>query len=171
MVHLLEVARDLLVFMRIDMEESARVAPTLRLYRRLREQGFDNVGAVLQAYLYRAGADLDSLLPLRPNLGLVKGAYLESRDVAYPAKVDVGRSYVQLVEAALSGGGHTAIATHDERMKEHAIGFIQHHGIGRDWFEFQMLYGVRPQLQRTLLADGYTVLVATSYGPTGIPSS
>lgn len=164
MAHLLEVARGLGLFMRMDMEESARVEPTLRMYRRLREGGFTNVGAVLQSYLYRTAADLDSLLPLAPNLRLVKGAYLESAEVAYPSKVDVDRNYVRIMEAALLGDGYTAIATHDERMIEHAIGFIQRHRIGRDRFEFQMLYGVRPQLQRSLLARGFTVLVATSYG-------
>ncbi|MHB1639364.1 MAG: proline dehydrogenase family protein [Candidatus Dormibacteria bacterium] len=164
LAHLLEVARGLGMFMRMDMEESTRVDPTLRMYRRLRERGFDNVGAVLQSYLYRAVADLDSLAELRPNLRLVKGAYLESREVAYPNKDDVDRNYVRIMEAALSGGGYTAIATHDERMIDHAIGFVERHRIGRDRFEFQMLYGVRPQLQRSLVARGYTVLVATSYG-------
>ncbi len=164
MAHLLEVARGLGMFMRIDMEESTRVDPTLRIYRRLREDGFDNVGVVLQSYLYRAVADLNSLLPLRPNLRLVKGAYLESREVAYPSKVDVDSNYVRLMEAALSGDGYTAIATHDRRMIERAIGFVERNRIGLDRFEFQMLYGVRPQLQRELLAGGYTVLVATSYG-------
>jgi proline dehydrogenase len=164
LAHLLEVARGLGMFMRMDMEESARVAPTLRLYRDLRARGFDNVGCVLQSYLYRTAADLDSLLELRPNLRLVKGAYLESREVAYSSKVDVDRNYVRIMETALLGGGYTAIATHDERMIEHAIGFVQRHQIGRDRFEFQMLYGVRPQLQRSLVAQGYTVLVATSYG-------
>ncbi len=162
--HLLEVARELGMFMRMDMEESARVEPTLRLYRELRGRGFDNVGCVLQSYLYRTVADLDSLLELKPNLRLVKGAYLESREVAYPDKVDVDRNYVRIMETALLGGGYTAIATHDERMIEHAIGFVQRHRVGLDRFEFQMLYGVRPQLQRSLVARGYTVLVATSYG-------
>ncbi len=162
--HLLDVARGLGMFMRMDMEESARVEPTLRLYRALRARGFENVGCVLQAYLYRTVADLDSLLELRPNLRVVKGAYLESREVAYPNKADVDRNYVRIMETALMGAGYTAIATHDERMIEHAIGFVERHQIGLDRFEFQMLYGVRPQLQRSLLAQGYTVLVATSYG-------
>ena len=162
--HLLDVARGLGMFMRMDMEESARVEPTLRLYRALRARGFDNVGCVLQAYLYRTVADLDSLLELRPNLRVVKGAYLESREVAYPNKADVDRNYVRIMETALMGAGYTAIATHDECMIEHAIGFVERHQIGLDRFEFQMLYGVRPQLQRSLLAQGYTVLVATSYG-------
>jgi len=169
MAQLLDVARGLGLTMRIDMEESSHVEATLRIYRRLRERGYENVGMVLQSYLYRTASDLDSLLPLSPNLRLVKGAYLESREVAFPNKSDVDRSYVRLMEAALLGAGYTAIATHDEQMIEHAIDFVAGRGIGKDRFEFQMLYGVRPQLQRSLLARGYTVLVATSYGPHWYP--
>ena len=105
-------------FIRIDMEYSALVDPTLRLYRRLREAGHANVGTVLQSYLYRTPDDLESLLPLEPNLRLVKGAYLEPESVAYPSKADVDAAYLRLVERSLTGGGYTAIATHDERMIE-----------------------------------------------------
>jgi proline dehydrogenase len=156
-------------FVRIDMEQSAFVASTLRLYRRLRADGFDNVGTVLQAYLYRTPEDLDDLLPLAPNLRLVKGAYLEPDSVAYPRKADVDAMYARLLEQMLSGGGHTAIATHDESLIDHAISYADTHGIGRDRFEFQMLYGVRPQLQLDLAARGYKVLVATPYGPEWYP--
>jgi proline dehydrogenase len=156
-------------FIRIDMEQSAFVDATLRIYRRLREEGLDNVGTVLQAYLYRSEADLVALLPLRPNLRLVKGAYLEPADVAYPDKADVDAAYVRLLEAMLAGGGYTAVATHDERLIEHAIRFAEAHGIARDRFQFQMLYGVRPRLQQGLAARGYDVLVATPYGPEWYP--
>ncbi|HEY2073462.1 MAG TPA: proline dehydrogenase family protein [Gaiellaceae bacterium] len=156
-------------FIRIDMEQSAFVDPTLRIYRRLREDGFDNVGTVLQAYLYRSADNLAGLLPLKPNLRLVKGAYLEPAEIAYPHKADVDAAYVRLLEASLSGEGYTAVATHDERLIEHAIRFAGEHGIGRERFEFQMLYGVRPKLQRDLAARGYTVLVATPYGPEWYP--
>jgi proline dehydrogenase len=156
-------------FIRIDMEYSALVEPTLRIYRRLREAGHENVGTVLQSYLYRTPADLESLLPLAPNLRLVKGAYLEPESVAYPRKADVDAAYLRLVERSLTSGGHTAIATHDERMIEPALAFAEREGIGRDRFELQMLYGVRPQLQLDLLARGYKVLVATPYGPEWFP--
>jgi proline dehydrogenase len=156
-------------FIRIDMEQSAFVDPTLRIYRRLRDDGFDNVGTVLQAYLYRTPEDLGALLPLDPNLRLVKGAYLEPPEVAYPSKSDVDAAYVRLMETSLSGGGYTAIATHDERLIEHAIRFTAEHGIPRDRFEFQMLYGVRPRLQQDLAARGFRVLVATPYGPEWYP--
>ena len=156
-------------FIRIDMEQSAYVDATLRIYRRLREDGFDNVGTVLQAYLYRTEDDLASVLPLQPNLRLVKGAYLEPRDVAYPQKADVDAAYIRLLETMLQGDGYTAVATHDERMIEHAIRFADERGIARERFEFQMLYGVRPQLQADLVARGYKVLVATPYGPEWYP--
>jgi len=156
-------------FIRIDMEQSAFVDATLRIYRRLRADGVDNVGTVLQSYLYRSEEDLDGLLPLRPNLRLVKGAYLEPPELAYPRKEDVDAAYVRMLEASLSGEGYTAVATHDERIVEHAIRFAGERGIGRDRFEFQMLYGVRPQFQRELAARGYKMLVATPYGPEWYP--
>jgi proline dehydrogenase len=156
-------------FIRIDMEQSEFVDATLRIYRRLREDGFDNVGTVLQAYLYRTPDDLESLLPLSPNLRLVKGAYLEPAGLAYPHKADVDAAYERLLERMLDGAGHTAIATHDERLIEHAIGYGSAHDIPSERFEFQMLYGVRPQLQLALARRGYKVLVATPYGPEWYP--
>ncbi|HZT53388.1 MAG TPA: proline dehydrogenase family protein, partial [Gaiellaceae bacterium] len=146
------------------MEESARVDATLRLYRRLREAGFENVGAVLQAYLYRSEADLAALLPLAPNLRIVKGAYLEPPDVAYPVKRDVDAAYRRLVEASLAGEGFTAIATHDEALIEHALAVARERGVPRERYQFQMLYGVRPRLQLELVRRGYEVLVATPFG-------
>jgi proline dehydrogenase len=166
---LVEHAQSLGSFIRIDMEQSAFVDPTLRIYRRLREAGLDRVGCVLQSYLYRSERDLEELLPLQPNLRLVKGAYLEPPAVAYPRKQDVDAAYVRLLEASLAGDGYTAIATHDERMIERAIRFADEHGIARDRFEFQMLYGVRPALQASLAGRGYKVLVATPYGPEWYP--
>jgi proline dehydrogenase len=156
-------------FLRIDMEESRWVDATLRIYRRLRETGHDNVGTVLQSYLYRSEDDLASLLHLRPNLRLVKGAYLEPPEVAYPRKDDVDAAYVRLLERSLREGGFTAVATHDERLISHTIAFSEREGIGRDRFQFQMLYGVRPGLQRALAARGYDVLVATPFGPEWYP--
>jgi proline dehydrogenase len=152
-------------FVRIDMEESAHVDATLRIFRRLREEGHANVGAVLQSYLYRSEDDLAGLLPLAPNLRIVKGAYLEPAEVAYPAKRDVDAAYARMMERSLAGEGFTAVATHDESLIEDAISFAQEHGIPRDRFQFQMLYGVRPRLQLDLVGRGYDVLVATPYGP------
>ncbi len=164
-----EKAAELSNFVRIDMEYSAVVDQTLAVYRRLRESGLDNVGTVLQSYLYRAEDDLESLLPLEPNLRFVKGAYLESPEVAYPEKSDVDAAYVRLIERSLRGPGYTAIATHDERLIDRAIAFAEEESIARDRFEFQMLYGVRPKLQLELAERGFKVLVATPFGPQWFP--
>jgi proline dehydrogenase len=157
------------MFVRIDMEESPFVEPTLRTYERLREAGHGNVGVVLQSYLYRAPSDLERLLPRAPNVRIVKGAYLEPASIAHPEKRDVDRAYVRLVERGLRGGAYVAVATHDERIIGHVQRFAEREGLERDRFEFQMLYGVRPALQRRLVAQGYKVLVATPFGPEWYP--
>jgi len=162
-------ARELDNFIRIDMEQSSLVDVTLRTYRRLREAGHENVGTVLQSYLYRVEDDLASLLPLHPNLRFVKGAYLEPPEIAYPDKQDVDASYLRLVKTSLQGEGYTAVATQDESIIDAVIAFTEREGIGRDRFEFQMLYGVRPGLQLDLVRRGYKVLVATPYGPEWYP--
>jgi proline dehydrogenase len=166
---LVEHARGHGQLLRIDMEQSTFVDATLRVYRGLREAGLDNVGTVLQAYLHRTPRDLEALLPLRPNLRLVKGAYLEPPDVALPQKADVDRAYERLLETMLTGGGYTAVATHDERLIDRALRLAEQHGVGRDRFELQMLYGVRGQLQLDLARRGLKVLVATPYGPEWYP--
>jgi proline dehydrogenase len=162
-------AAELGNFIRIDMEESQWVDPTLRIYRRLREAGHDNVGTVLQAYLYRTERDLESLLDLEPRLRLVKGAYLEPPDVAYPDRADVDRAYARLLERMLERCAHTAVATHDERLINLALRLAERDRIPGERFQLQMLYGVRPQLQLDLARRGHSVLVATPYGPEWYP--
>jgi proline dehydrogenase len=162
-------AEQLGTFVRIDMEQSTFVDATLRIYRRLRESGLEQVGVVLQAYLRRSEPDLQELLALRPNLRIVKGAYLEPPEVAYSRKPDVDAAFARLVESSLAGPGYTAIATHDERLIEHSIAAATRLGVDRGRFEFQMLYGVRPALQRELARRGFKVLVATPYGPEWYP--
>jgi proline dehydrogenase len=165
LAELVEHAAQIGNFVRIDMEESRHVDATLRIYRTLRESGHENIGAVLQAYLYRTEEDLAALLPLVPNLRLVKGAYLEPSEIAYPRKADVDAAYVRLLETSFGAGGFTAVATHDETLIEHAISFTREHDIPKERFQFQMLYGVRSRLQLDLVRRGYDVLVATPYGP------
>ena len=162
-------AANLGTFIRIDMEQSDYLDSTLRIYERLRAAGHDNVGTVLQTYLYRSPDDLQRLLPLRPNLRIVKGAYLERPEIAYPEKKDVDRAYVEIVEQGLRGGAYIAVATHDEAIIRRVQALAEREGIGRDRFEFQMLYGVRPALQRATAAQGYKVLVATPFGPDWYP--
>ena len=166
---LVERAGELDTFLRIDMEQSEYVDATLRLYERLRDAGHDAVGTVLQSYLYRTMDDLERLLPRTPNLRIVKGAYLEPASIAYPDKADVDRAYVELVERGLQEGAYIAVATHDEAIIRRVQAFTAREGIARDRFEFQMLYGVRPGLQRSIAAEGYKVLVASPFGPDWYP--
>jgi proline dehydrogenase len=151
------------------MEESRWVDATMRIYRRLREAGHENVGTVLQSYLYRTEADLESLLDLEPRLRLVKGAYLEPESVAYPAKADVDRAYERLLEQMIGRCSHVAVATHDERLIEHALRVAAERGVSTEGLQLQMLYGVRTQLQLELVARGHSVLIATPYGPDWYP--
>ena len=163
------VAERLGSFVRIDMEQSSvrrRDAPDLppaaRGGSRPRRHGAPVVSLP-------HGEDLESLLPLAPNLRFVKGAYLEPPEIAYTDKADVDAAYFRLVETALRSGAYAAIATHDEALIERCLSFAEHEGIGRDRFELQMLFGVRPALQLDLVRRGYRVLTATPYGPEWYP--
>jgi proline dehydrogenase len=162
-------AATLGTFIRIDMEQSDYVEVTLRIYERLRDAGYESVGTVLQSYLYRTADDLERLLPRHPNLRIVKGAYLEPEAIAFPEKSDVDRAYLELVKRGLRGGAYIAVATHDESLIRKVQAFAARESISRDRFEFQMLYGVRPGLQRSIAAEGYKVLVATPFGPDWYP--
>lgn len=152
-------------FLRLDMEESARVDGTLRLFRRLRADGHENLGTVLQSALYRSEDDLRALSKLRPNLRLVKGAYLEPPSVAHSKKADVDRAYLRLAERMLGEIPFTAFATHDKRIIDWVSERAERLKLGSEHYEFQMLYGVRTDLQHDLVRGGRRVLVATPYGP------
>ena len=155
--------------MRMDMEQSRYVDPTLATYRRLREH-YDNVGYVLQSYLRRAMGDLESTFALAPNVRLVKGAYLEPPEVAFPDKRDVDESYLALARAALSHDGYTAIATHDPAIIAAVERFVEERNLPkRGRFEFQMLYGVSTPAARALLGRGYRVRLAVPFGTHWFP--
>ncbi len=150
--------------MRMDMEQSSYVDATLRMYRRLREQ-FDNVGFVLQSYLRRSEDDLRAMLPVAPNVRLVKGAYLEPPSIAYPQKRDVDAAYLRLADMALSNAGYTAIATHDPHIIDYVKSRAAQLGLpNRGRFEFQMLYGISTPLGEQLLREGYRVRLAVPFG-------
>lgn len=154
---------------RTDMEQSRYVDRTLEIFRRLRER-HDNVGFVLQSYLYRSAGDLAATLPLAPNVRIVKGAYLEPPDIAYPHKRDVDANYVRLLEAALAHDGYTAVATHDPALIAHAAEFAAARGLPKQGrFEFQMLYGIATGLARTLLERGYRVRLSIPFGDYWFP--
>lgn len=166
---ILDRANELGNFIRLDMEDSTRVDATLDVYRHFRNQGYDNIGAVLQANLRRSEADLHELMDIHANVRLVKGAYLEPASVAFTDKEHVDENFKVLIEKSLRGGTYTAIATHDSKMIEFAKHIAEEHNVPRTRFEFQMLYGVRAQYQRDLFAEGFKVLVATPYGTDWYP--
>ncbi|MGC8967360.1 MAG: proline dehydrogenase [Thermus sp.] len=152
------------VFVRLDMEDSPRVEATLRVYKALREEGFSGVGIVLQSYLYRTEKDLLDLLPYRPNLRLVKGAYREPKEVAFQDKRLIDAEYLHLGKLALREGLYVAFATHDPRLIAEVKRYTEAMGIPREGFEFQLLYGVRSEEQRRLAREGYTVRAYVPYG-------
>ncbi len=150
-------------FVRVDMEDSPRIDKTIELFRALRGEFF-NVGLVLQSMLYRTEKDLEDLADLKPNLRIVKGAYLEPAGVAYPDKNAVDMAYRRLVYRNLELGNHTAIATHDETIIKDIKLYAEKSKIPRDLFEFQMLYGIRRDLQKQLAQEGFTVRAYIPYG-------
>lgn len=151
-------------FVRIDMEDSAHTSATLALYRELRGEGWENVGIVIQAYLYRSEADLAALDDLAPDVRLVKGAYMEPPDIAFPRKADVDANMRRLIARQLRLGFPTAVATHDEVIIRFTQELVKREGIDPSRFEFQMLYGIRPALQRRLAAAGYRVRIYVPFG-------
>ncbi len=158
-------ARELGGFVCLDMEDHPRVDQTLAQFRELvQEFGAEHVGTVLQSYLYRSEDDRGSLDDLHPNLRIVKGAYLEPESVAMPQKADVDAAYRRLVYANLKAGNYTNVATHDESVIEDVKLFVLGHNVPRSGFEFQMLYGIRRDLQKKLAAEGFTVRVYLPYG-------
>ena len=151
-------------FVRIDMEDYAHNEASIDIFSELREEYGDTVGLVIQAYLYKSADDIDSLHRFRPNLRLVKGAYKESPDVAYPNKEDVDRNFIRIIEQHLRNGDYAAIATHDDKIIQHVKQFVSDHHIPRSQFEFQMLYGIRTQAQRELAKEGYTMRIYVPFG-------
>ncbi len=167
---LLRTARRHDTFVRIDMESSEYTERTLRLfYDRLHPEFANLVGAVIQTCLYRAPQDIDDLISLGARVRLVKGAYAEPVEVAFPAKKDVDAAFAGLSEKLLSAGNYPAIATHDERLIVHSREYARRNGIDADRFEFQMLYGVRRDLQGELRKAGYNVRVYVPFGDQWYP--
>jgi proline dehydrogenase len=150
-------------FLRVDMESSMYTQRTVELVKRVRSQT-PTVGTVIQSYLYRSESDVQDLLSYGCRIRLCKGAYKESSDVAFPAKKDVDDNYVKLVKLLLPSGFYHGIATHDPHMIAETIRCAAENKISKDDFEFQMLYGVRVDLQRRLVRDGYRLRVYIPYG-------
>jgi proline dehydrogenase len=152
-------------FVRVDMEDSPVTQVTIDVFKRLRaEFGLKDVGIVLQSYLRRTVADAEELIKLPARIRICKGAYNEPPEVAFPDKKDVDENYVRVMKLLLSSGTYHGIATHDPKMIDATIDFAAREGIAKDKFEFQMLYGIRRDLQRQLAHDGYNMRVYVPYG-------
>ena len=158
-------------FVRIDMEDSPVTQVTLDIVRRLHARADlrGSIGVVIQAYLYRSEADIEQLLADGIRVRLCKGAYKEPAEVAFPHKADVDRNFVKLSHKLLDSPVYHALATHDENMISAVKAFVRRCGIDRTHFEFQMLYGVRRDLQRKLVEEGYRVRVYVPFGSEWYP--
>ena len=170
MHEVLERARQYRSFVRIDMESSEYTERTLRLFEERFFPSYpENVGIVLQTYLYRTQADAERAIELRCRVRLCKGAYKEPATVAYPEKDDVDANYVRCMQALLLKGNYPALATHDERIIGEAKRFAREQRIAPDRYEFQMLYGVRRDLQQRLVEEGYRMRVYVPFGTQWYP--
>ena len=152
-------------FVRVDMEDSAVTQATIDIFKRLRDEfDLNTVGIVLQSYLYRTYADAQELVKLPARIRICKGAYNEPPEVAFPDKKDVDANYVKVMQLLLSSGVYHGIATHDPKMIDATIDFAQREGIGKEKFEFQMLFGIRRDLQKQLARDGFNMRIYVPYG-------
>ncbi|HVW11245.1 MAG TPA: proline dehydrogenase family protein [Bryobacteraceae bacterium] len=165
---LVENAERLGGFVRVDMEGSAYTRRTLDLVTRVHRR-HPACGAVLQACLYRSAQDVSTLIREGIRVRLVKGAYLEPQEIAFPSKEDVDRHYIGLAHHLLADGRYPAIATHDERIIDRIERFVANNRIPPDSFEFQMLYGIRRDLQKRLREDGYPIRVYVPFGEAWFP--
>lgn len=151
-------------FVRIDMEDSSTTTATLDLYRRLRAEGHDNVGIVVQAMLRRTLDDVAELADLRPNVRVCKGIYVEPAEIAYQGDEAVRFNFVETISALWEGGAKVAVATHDDALVAKALELIRERGLGHERYEFQLLLGVREELADELVRGGHTVRIYVPYG-------
>jgi proline dehydrogenase len=152
-------------FVRVDMEDSSATQATIDIFKRLRaEFDLNTVGIVLQSYLYRTYEDAQELVKLPARIRICKGAYNEPPEVAFADKRDVDANYVKVMQLLLSSGIYHGIATHDPKMIDATINFARREGIGKEKYEFQMLYGIRRDLQRQLARDGFNMRIYVPYG-------
>ena len=166
--NILENAGEYPIFVRIDMEGSAYTEQTVDITLRMHQQ-FEHVGTVIQSCLYRSKQDVEQLIAQGVRIRLVKGAYQEPKEVAFQNKSDVDHNYVQLMMMLLLKGNYPALATHDEAIINAACKYARDHGISKEAFEFQMLYGIRRDLQEKLVSQGYNMRIYVPYGSQWYP--
>ncbi len=164
----LEVAQKHKNFVRIDMEASEYTERTMQMIERVRKD-YPNTGTVLQTYLYRTPGDVDKVIEWQARTRLVKGAYLEPSEVAFPEKAKVDDAYIELGKKLLEFGFYPAMATQDEKMIDALNAFVAEKGIAKSSFEYQMLYGIRRDLQEKLAAEGYNVRIYVPFGDSWYP--
>jgi proline dehydrogenase len=160
----LDLARHHANFVRIDMEDSSTTDATLELYGRLRSQGYENVGVVIQANLRRSEADVINLTKLGVNVRLCKGAYVEPGPIAFQGKDEIRQSFVRLLEILFDAKCYVGLATHDEYLIRRAFDAIRTRALPKDDYEFQMLHGVKPKLRDQIVADGHRLRIYIPFG-------
>ena len=158
-------------FVRVDMEDHTCTDNTIRLFRQMHEKHPTSVGVVLQSYLHRTIADINSLLPLVPNIRICKGIYREPREIAWKDFETIRANFVYATEKLLSSGAYVGIATHDPHLVWAGMQIVDRLGLDRDHYEFQMLLGVDPELRRVILANGHQLRVYVPYGKDWYPYS
>jgi proline dehydrogenase len=161
---LLEIASGYNNFVRMDMEDSSTTSETLELYGRLRSEGFENVGVVIQANLRRSEEDVRKLLSMKSNIRLCKGAYIEPEAIALKGKEEIRLNYLKLLEMLLKGKCYVGVATHDDLLIGAAYQTIREMNLQKSDYEFQMLFGVKSKLRDKIVADGHRLRVYVPFG-------
>ena len=150
-------------FVRIDMEESIYTSKALEIHSTLAKK-HENVGIVIQAYLRRSESDVSELVKMKAGVRLCKGIYIEPREIAFKDRENIRQNYTRLLKMLLKGGCYTGIATHDERLVQEAFDIINKMGLGKEEYEFQMIYGVAKEMGKKILADGHRLRIYVPYG-------
>ena len=161
---LVKKAKELGIFVRLDMENSPYTTMTLDLYKKLRDSGFDNVGFVIQSYMRRSMDDVKSLLSYKPNIRLCKGIYVESESIAFKGYEEVRQNYRDLLDLMLDNGLYVGIATHDEALIQYGLDSVKKRNLKKEEYEFQMLLGVRENRRDEILKLGHNLRVYVPFG-------
>ncbi len=169
--NLIELAKRLGNFVRIDMEDSSTTSDTLRLYERLRGEGYENTGVVIQAYMRRSEDDVRRLIELKANVRLCKGIYIEPSTIAFKGKEEIRKNYLKLLQMLIEGKCYVGIATHDDYLIDNAYLMLREYGLEKDHYEFQMLYGVRNSLRDKIVSDNHRLRVYVPFGKEWYPYS
>jgi proline dehydrogenase len=161
---IVEEADRLGIFIRIDMEDATTTDDTLAMYRRLRSEGFKNIGVVIQAYMHRSEDDVRSLMKDRTNIRLCKGIYNESPSIAYKERQEIRNNFLKLLNIIVENGSYVGIATHDDFLIDNTYEMIQKYGLRKEQYEFQMLLGVREKRRNSIVHDGHNLRVYIPFG-------